>query len=136
MGRSISMQHCLVVLAAALLLSASATSATRSRSLLSSGSPPDSSIINSILAKGVKVFSFGEKTEVPPPILIGASDLGSFSTPSQPSSGYMSQPSTILFACRAVGNQIYTTSKMPALPMLPLETLCCNSLRKSNAATV
>ncbi|KAL3141927.1 hypothetical protein ABBQ32_004579 [Trebouxia sp. C0010 RCD-2024] len=110
MGRSISMPHCLVVLAAALLISASATSASRSRWLLSTGSPPDSGIIDSILSKGVKLFSFGEKTEIPPPILLGASDLASFSTPSQPSSGYMSQPSTILFACRAVGNQIYTTN--------------------------
>lgn len=110
MSRSISMQHCLVVLAAALLFSASATSATRSRLLLSSGSPPNSGIINSILSKGIKVFSFGEKTQIPPPILIGATDLASFSTPSQPSSGYTSQSSTILFACRAVGNQIYTTN--------------------------
>lgn len=134
MGRSISMQHCLVVLAAALLSSASAISATRSRLLLSSGSPPSSGIIDSILSKGVAVFSFGEKTQVPPPILIGATDLASFSTPSKPSSGYLSQSSTILFACRAVGNQIYTTSKMHAF----LLCLCfaLSSTFQRNAADV
>ena len=96
------MQHCLVALAAALLISASISNATRSRLLLSSESPPDSVIINSILSKGDTVFSFGEKTQIPPPILTGATDLASFSTPSQPSSNYMTESSTILFACRAV----------------------------------
>ena len=131
MGRSIGMQHCLLVLAAAMLISASATSATRSRLLLSSGSPPNSGVIDSILSKGVAVFSFGEKTQIPPPILIGAADLASFSTPAQPSSGYLSQSSTILFACRAVGNQIYTTSRMHALPMhaLPMLRLVLHSSR-------
>ncbi|DBB13189.1 TPA: hypothetical protein ACH3X3_004937 [Trebouxia sp. C0006] len=56
------------------------------------------------------VFSFGEKTQVPVPILNGAADVGSFSTPVAPSNNRNTNTSTILFACRAVGNQIYTTN--------------------------
>ena len=93
-----------------LLVSAGFGGAARQRLLLSSETPPSSAIINSILSKGITLFSFGEKTQVPVPILTGAVDVGAFSTLATPSSGFNTKSSTILFACRAVGNQIYTTS--------------------------
>ncbi|KAA6429474.1 MAG: hypothetical protein FRX49_00867 [Trebouxia sp. A1-2] len=105
-----SSQRYLMATLAVLLVSASISGATRGRLLLSSESPPNSQTINSILSKNVMVFSFGEKTQVPVPILNGAADVGSFSTPVAPSSNSNTGTSTILFACRAVGNQIYTTN--------------------------
>lgn len=110
-----SMQRCLLAAVAVVLLSASCSNAARGRLLLSSESPVNSDTINSILSKGIKIFTFGQNTEIPPPILQGASDLGSFSTPFQPSNGYNTKSSTILFQCRAVGNQIYTVSKCAVL---------------------
>jgi len=109
---AMSQQQYLMAILAVLLVSASISGATRNRLLLSSESPPNSQTINSILSKNVMVFSFGEKTQVPVPILNGAADVGSFSTPVAPSSNRNTDTSTILFACRAVGNQIYTTSAL------------------------
>ncbi len=109
---AMSQQQYLMTILAFLFVSASISGATRNRLLLSSESPPISQTINSILSKNVMVFSFGEKTQVPVPILNGAADVGSFSTPVAPSSNLNTQTSTILFACRAVGNQIYTTSAL------------------------
>ncbi|DBA71866.1 hypothetical protein WJX79_007937 [Trebouxia sp. C0005] len=105
-----SQQQYLMGILAVLLVSASTSGATRNRLLLSSESPPNSQTINSILSKNVMVFTFGEKTQVPVPILNGAADVGAFSTPVAPSSNRNTETSTILFACRAVGNQIYTTN--------------------------
>lgn len=109
---AMSQQQYLMAILAVLLVTASISGATRNRLLLSSESPPISQTINSILSKNVLVFSFGEKTQVPVPILNGAADVGSFSTPVAPSSNRNTDTSTILFACRAVGNQIYTTSAL------------------------
>ena len=111
-NRAMSQQQYLMATLAVLLVSASISGATRNRLLLSSQSPPNSQTINSILSKNVIVFSFGEKTQVPVPILNGAADIGSFSTPVAPSSDRNTETSTILFACRAVGNQIYTSSAL------------------------
>ena len=107
MVRSINMQHCLLTFAAVAVLAA----AVDGRILLASGAPAASPIINSILSKGITLFSFGEKTQVPVPILTGAADVGSFGLPSTPSNNYDSKQNAILFQCRAVGNQIYTTSE-------------------------
>ncbi|KAA6421255.1 MAG: hypothetical protein FRX49_08741 [Trebouxia sp. A1-2] len=130
-----SQQQYLMAILAVLLVSASTSGATRNRLLLSSESPPNSQTINSILSKNVMVFTFGEKTQVPVPILNGAADVGAFSTPVAPSSNRNTETSTILFACRAVGNQIYTTTLlMPTfgvalgLQRLPSSTsFPCNS---------
>ena len=93
---------------------------------LLSVSPPNSDIINSILSKGVKVFTFGQNTQIPPPTLQGAVDLASFGTPFQPSQKYSTESaSTILFACRAVGNQIYTASKY-TYTRLSLQSTTCS----------
>ena len=109
----LSVQQCVLVITWALLLSATFSGAARGRLLLASESPVTSDIINSILSKGVKIFTFGQNTEIPPPILQGAADVGSFfTTPFTPSSGYNTKASTILFQCRAVGNQIYTASEL------------------------
>ena len=104
-------QHCFISLAAVLILSAALPGAASGRMLMASESPTSSDTINSILSKGIKVLTFGQNTEIPPPILQGATDLASFDTPFQPSNGYSTQSSTILFQCRAVGNQIYTASE-------------------------
>ena len=111
MSRSSYVQRCLLAFVALSLLSAAQSDAVSLRSLLASGAPPSSSIISSILSKGVTLFSFGEKTQVSPPILNGAVDTGAFSTAAAPSNGYNTKSNAILFQCRAVGNQIYTTSK-------------------------
>nr|QOL01269.1 putative extracellular protein TR9_072 [Trebouxia lynnae] len=103
-------QHCFISLAAVLILSAALPGAASGRMLMASESPTSSDTINSILSKGIKVLTFGQNTEIPPPILQGATDLASFDTPFQPSNGYSTQSSTILFQCRAVGNQIYTAN--------------------------
>lgn len=110
----VSRQHCFLALAAAVLVSASFSSAARGRMLLASESPVNSDTVNSILSKGIKIFTFGQNTEIPPPILQGATDLASFSTPFQPSDSYNTKPATILFQCRAVGNQIWTASEYSA----------------------
>ena len=109
-----SVQHGVLVLAVVLLVSSCLADASRGRKLLASESPVNSDTINSILSKGVKIITFGQNTEVPPPILQGATDLASFSTPFQPSNAHNTQASTILFQCRAVGNQIYTVSECAA----------------------
>ena len=94
---AMSQQQYLMAILAVLLVSASISGATRNRLLLSSESPPVSQAINSILSKNVMIFSFGEKTQVPVPILNGAADVGSFSTPVAPSSNRNTDTSTILF---------------------------------------
>lgn len=103
-------QQCFI-LAVVLMLRATLSGAASGRMLMATEAPTTSDVINSILSKGIKIFTFGQKTEIPPPVLQGATDLASFDTPFQPSSGYSTKSSTILFQCRAVGNQIYTASE-------------------------
>ena len=110
----VTREHCFLAFAAAVLVSTNFSSAARGRMLLASESPVNSDTINSILSKGIKIFTFGQNTEIPPPILQGATDLASFSTPFQPSDSYNTKPATILFQCRAVGNQIWTASECSA----------------------
>lgn len=104
------LQQCLIF-AVVLVLRATPSGAASERMLMATEAPTSSDIINSILSKDFKIFTFGQKTEIPPPVLQEATDLASFDTPFQPSSGYSTKSSTILFQCRAVGNQVYTASE-------------------------
>eukprot|EP00891_Asterochloris_glomerata_P000595 jgi/Astpho2/595/Aster-x0941 len=95
---------------AALCLLSHASAAGRTLLAPANGPPTTSaegtSILNAILAKKVGVTSFGEKTEQPNP---GPNGVGPGQLSSQPTAAASSSSLSIVFQCRAVGQQIWTT---------------------------
>ena len=74
------------------------------RHLLAAAATPPSSIINTILAAGKGFNSFGQTTPQAPPAPASAFSLPTTATTLPASSG----DADLLFACRALGVQIYT----------------------------
>ena len=74
------------------------------RHLLAAAATPPSSIINTILAAGKGFNSFGPTTPQAPPAPASAFSLPTTTTTLPSSSG----DADLLFACRALGVQIYT----------------------------
>ena len=74
------------------------------RHLLAAAATPPSSIINTILAAGKGFNSFGQTTPQAPPAPASAFSLPTTTTTLPSSSG----DADLLFACRALGVQIYT----------------------------
>ncbi len=74
------------------------------RHLLAAAATPPSSIINTILAAGKGFNSFGQTTPQAPPAPASAFSLPTTTTTMPSSSG----DADLLFACRALGVQIYT----------------------------
>jgi hypothetical protein len=96
----------LLAVQASLLLSGTVGApgaAQAGRHLLAAATPP-SSIINTILAAGESFNSFGQTTPQAPPAPASAFSLPTTATTLPASSG----DADLLFACRALGVQIYT----------------------------
>ena len=93
----------LLALQASLLLTSTLadTGSAASRHILAAAMPPPSSIINKILGAGKSFNSFGQTTPQPPPAPASAFNLGTASLTAEGGED-------LLFACRALGVQIYT----------------------------
>ncbi len=100
-------RYLLLTVQASLLLTgaiAEPSEAQAGRHLLAAAATPPSSIINKILAAGKSFNSFGQTTPQAPPAPASAFSLSTRPTALPSTSG----DADLLFACRALGVQIYT----------------------------